>query len=78
MKTTEIYSDTRKTGICRGPNCGRTILFATIVKSGKTMPFRDPQLVALSTRHEPATMRLIETVDLGESHFGDCPDAKRF
>jgi hypothetical protein len=77
MRTTEIYSDTRKPGTCRGRSCGAAIVFATIVKSGKTMPFSgDP--VALKTRHEDATHRLIETVDLGASHFADCPDAKKF
>lgn len=78
MRTTEIYSDTRRQAQCSGPHCGKAILFAEIVKSGKTMPFSDPDLVALSTRHEMGTNRVIETVDLAESHFVDCPDAKRF
>ena len=74
-KTTEIFADTRTHANCRG--CDAPIVFAEIVKSGKRMPF-DLPLVALQTRHEEATHRLIETVDLGESHFASCKAASQF
>jgi hypothetical protein len=77
-RTTEIYADTRRTAVCSGPHCRKRILFAQIVKSKKIMPFSDPELPALETRHEEDTHRLIERVDLDSSHFIDCPDAKRF
>lgn len=74
MKTTEIFANTRMRANCRG--CHAPILFAQVVKSGKQMPF-DLPLVALTTRHDEA-MRLIEEVDLGESHFASCKNADRF
>jgi hypothetical protein len=37
------------------------------------MPF-DGDPVALSTRHDPATGRLIEALELEASHWGTCPD----
>ena len=74
-KTTEIFADTRTHATCRG--CEAPIVFAEIVKSGKRMPFDHP-LVALQTRHEEATRRLIESVDLGTSHFASCRNADRF
>ena len=74
MKTTEIFADTRAHATCRG--CSAPIVFAEIVKSGKRMPF-DLPLVALKTRHDDGH-RLIEEVDLGESHFASCRLARDF
>lgn len=72
--TIEIYADTRGERQCR--SCDQRIVFAQIVKGGKVMPF-DAPLVALRTRHD-ADRRLIEEVDLGESHFATCPKANQF
>jgi hypothetical protein len=74
----EIYSDTRSVGKCTGPNCGKKILWAEVVKSGKRMPFSDPEAVALSTRGERATGRVIEAIPFELNHWNDCPDARRF
>lgn len=73
-KTTEIYADTRVHANCRG--CEAPIVFAELVKGGKRMPF-DLPLVALTTRHDDGG-RLVESVDLGESHFATCRNADRF
>jgi len=78
MMKTEIYADTRNVGTCNGRSCAKRILWATIAKSGKRMPFDDLELVALSTRLEPGTHRLLETVDLAGNHWATCPDAKGF
>lgn len=74
MKSCEIFADSRAHATCRG--CGAPIVFAQVVKSGKQMPFDRP-LVALRTRHDDGH-RLIEEVDLGESHFASCKNADRF
>jgi hypothetical protein len=74
MPTTEIYADTRGPARCRG--CNAEIVFAENVKTGRRMPY-DAPLVALRTRHDES-MRMIEEVDLKDSHFATCPDAKRF
>ena len=48
-----------------------------MVKSGKRMPF-DNGIVAVSTKHDPDTRRLIDVVDstVSTSHFATCKDAK--
>jgi hypothetical protein len=74
-KTIEIYADTRGPGKCRG--CRAPIEWAEIVASGKKMCF-DGQIVALETRHDPATHRLIEKVDLATNHWATCPDRDAF
>lgn len=74
MKTTEIFAETRNAAKCRG--CGASIVFAQVVKSGRSMPFESP-LVALTTRLDDG-QRLIEAVDLGASHFAHCAQADRF
>ncbi len=76
--TTEIYADTRGISTCTGRTCGRSILWATVVKSGRKMCFDDLELVALSTRHEPDTRRLIETVALVRNHWATCADRAHF
>jgi hypothetical protein len=74
----EIYADTRGVSRCTGATCGRRILWATIAASGKKMCFDDLELVALKTRTEASTNRVIETVDRTVNHWATCPDAKRF
>jgi hypothetical protein len=76
--TIEIFADTRGISPCTGRTCGRRILWAQVVKSGKRMCFDDLELPALSTRHDPASNRLIETVDLTVNHWATCPDARAF
>ena len=75
MNTIEIYSDSRGRAKCKG--CGASIEWGTIVKSGKKMCF-DGEIVALSTRHDPATHRLIEAVDFETNHWTSCPDRAQF
>jgi hypothetical protein len=74
VPNTEIFADTRGPGKCR--SCEAAIEWAEIVRSGKRMPFNAP-IVALRTRHDDAG-RLVEEVDLATSHFGTCPDAKKW
>lgn len=77
IKPVEIYADTRGSSPCRGPNCRAMLTWAVVVRTGSRMCFTgDP--VALKTRLEPSTNRLIETVDLNENHWGVCPDAPSF
>jgi hypothetical protein len=73
--TTEIWSDTRGFGPCR--SCGARLEWAELVKGGKRMPFNSP-IVALKTRHDPDTGRVIETVDLSTNHFANCPQGKEW
>lgn len=75
VKVIEVFADTRGQAICRG--CGAPIEWAEIVKSGKKMCF-DGQILALTTRHDPATQRLIERVDQATNHWATCPKAKDF
>lgn len=70
-----IYADTRGSARCRG--CHAPIEWAEVVSSGKKMCF-DGQIVALETRHEDATRRLIEVVDLGANHWATCPQRDQF
>jgi hypothetical protein len=74
-KMIEIWADTRGRARCRG--CRAPIEWAEIVVTGKKMCF-DGEIVALSTRHDHATRRLIESVDLSTNHWATCPDAKSF
>jgi len=41
------------------------------------MPF-DGEIVALQTRHDPATRRLIEAADLSTNHWATCPQRDQF
>jgi hypothetical protein len=74
MPTALYYADTREPGNCR--SCEAPIEFARNVKTGKRMPFNAP-IVALRTSHEPETHRLIEEVDLAQTHFATCPKARK-
>lgn len=73
-KTIEVFADGQGWGQCRG--CGRRILWATIVKSGKKMCFNSPA-VALTTRHDD-DRRLIESHDFNTNHWASCPDRDKF
>lgn len=77
MKLVRIYADTRGVSLCSGPTCGRRILWAQVVATGKKMCFDDLDLVAIRTEQDNAG-RLIEHVDLDRNHWATCPDAKRF
>lgn len=78
MRTIEIYADTRGVSACTGRTCGQRILWATVVKSGRKMCFSDPGAVALATRHEEATGRLVEVLDLDGNHWATCSDRQTF
>lgn len=78
MKTVEIYADTRGVSKCSSPRCGKRILWAQVVKTGRKMCFDDTDLPALRTRHDPGSRRLIEEVDLDANHWATCPDARKF
>lgn len=74
-KTIEIYADTRGRATCRG--CQAPIEWAEVVASGKKMCF-DGEIVALRTRQDSATRRLIEVVDLSTNHWATCPKRDQF
>lgn len=76
--TIEVYVDSFGVGTCSGRACRKRILWATIVKTGKKMCFDDPDVVALTSRHEPATHRLIYALPLDGNHWAVCPDRERF
>ena len=75
MRTIEVYADSRGQAKCSG--CRVPIVWATIVKSGKKMCF-DVPAVALQTRHEDGTHRLIEAIAFDDNHWARCPAAGRF
>lgn len=75
VKTIEIYADTRGPGTCRG--CGAAMEWAEVVKSGKKMCFTGT-IVALQTRHDERTHRLIEAVAFDTNHWGTCPARDQF
>lgn len=77
MAWIEIWADTRGGGTCR--SCGAPVEWAMLVKSSKKMPF-DAPIVAVLTKHDPATHRVIETIDsaVTTSHFASCPDRDKW
>jgi len=77
MPTIAIYADTRGRGRCRAQACGVVLTWAEVVATGKRMCF-DGDPVALRTRHEPETHRLIEELDLADNHWQRCPGAPSF
>ena len=77
MPTIEVWSDTKGKARCRDERCRALITWAEVVKSKKKMCFTgDP--VALRTRHDPETHRLIEEIDAADNHWAACPGAKDF
>lgn len=77
QRTIEVWADTRGEATCRGADCGALIVWAEVVKSGRKMCFNRPA-VALRTRHDQATHRLIEEIDFTENHWATCPNAPGF
>ncbi len=77
MAYTEIWGDTIRQGVCKAPQCRRTIYFATNVRTTKDMPFSQ-RPVAVEIQPELETGRQQWTVDLKYSHFADCPGAPGF
>ena len=71
-KTLRVFDDSKGRGECR--SCHARLTWFELV-SGKRHPF-DGDPVYLLTEHDPATMRLIGSIDQRESHFGTCPQAK--
>lgn len=74
-RTIEVYHDTLGPGICRGCHAG--ITWAEIVTTGKRMCFTG-RPVALRTRHEDSTRRLIDAYDFDDNHWRACPNAGDF
>jgi hypothetical protein len=77
-KGIEVYVDSFGVSTCTGANCRKRILWAEVVRSGRKMCFDDPEIVALRSRHEPATHRLIYEFPLDGNHWAHCPDRDRF
>ena len=77
LKTIQIYADSKGRAQCSASECRAAIEWATIVGSGKKMPF-DAPIVALSTHHDPGTRRLVEVVDLDTNHWQSCPASQQF
>lgn len=65
--TIKVYADTRGGGTCR--DCHARITWAEVVGNGKR-PF-DGNPVALRTHHD-WSCRLIEELDLEDSHWKTC------
>lgn len=74
--TIEIYADTRRAGRCR--SCRAALQWATVVESGKTLPFNADTFAVMSTRREDETHRLIERADRRTTHWATCPGSKLF
>jgi len=74
-RTIEVYADTRGPGRCSG--CRAAIVWATVVKSGKKMCFDEPA-IALTTRHEDSTRRLVEAIAFETNHWASCPASDQF
>ena len=75
MTLIEVWADSRGKSRCRG--CGASITWTEVVATGKKMPFSG-EPVALRTRHDKATRKLVEEIDLAENHWASCPDANQF
>ena len=75
MAWIEVFVKGRNKSVCR--SCGAPIEWATVVKSGKAMPFDDP-IVAVATKRHSETGEAIEVVDTSvtPSHFQTCKDAE--
>ena len=74
----DIYADTRRSGTCR--SCGAPIEWATVVKSGKALPFNAP---IAPVRMQPPLYgpeREVHVVDstITTAHFATCPQAAQW
>lgn len=76
-RTIEIYADTRGLSKCNGADCGKRILWAEIVGSGKKMCFDPEKAVPLRTYHGDGR-RLVEVMPFEANHWASCPNARRF
>jgi hypothetical protein len=74
-RTIEICPDRRGRGVCRG--CGAALVYGEIVTSGKRMCV-DVPAVALETRHEEATRRVIEAITFEANHGARRRQRERF
>lgn len=72
--TIEIYGDTRRAGRCK--SCRAPLQWATVVDSGKQLPFDAERFTVISTRREDETNRLVERADRRTTHWATCPGAK--
>lgn len=73
--TIELYADTRAPGRCR--SCKAALQWATVVESGKKLPFDADRFAVISTRRDEAG-RLIERADRRTNHWATCPGATLF
>jgi len=74
--TIELYADTRRSGRCK--SCRAPLQWATVVESGKKLPFDSDRFAVISTRREDDTGRLIERADRRTTHWATCPGAALF
>ena len=70
--TIEVWADTRGRGRCRGEHCGAAGTWYETL-TGKKMLFTG-EPVALSTRHDESSGRLVEVLDFESVHWRSCPD----
>jgi hypothetical protein len=70
--TIEVWADTRGRGRCRGINCGAAGTWYETL-AGKKMLFTG-EPVALTTRRDESSGRLIEALDFEAVHWRSCPD----
>ncbi len=75
MQIVTVWARPRRQATCRG--CGAPISFRQVVASGKWLPF-DGDPVALRTRQDVETGRLVEDLDASDVHFRSCPNSADF
>lgn len=71
----EIYADTRRRGVCR--SCHAPIEWATVVNSGRSMPFNAPIVPVRTQPPLYGDEREVHVVDTTRSiaHFTTCPQS---
>jgi len=72
MPTIRVWAYTRRRGECR--SCHRPIDWATVVESGKNMPFDAPVQPSSTILVDDRAVEIIDT-DKSPSHFATCPQA---
>ena len=70
----EVWADGQNLGTCRG--CGARIKWAITLKN-RRMPLEASAKPSLST-YDPAIRRTTEIYDAKDTHWAQCPEAKRF
>jgi hypothetical protein len=75
MFSIDVWHASRGPGACR--SCGARIEWATVVASGKKMPFDAPVHVVSAYERDG---KVIDTIDPAKSpsHFATCPDAHKW